>query len=143
MKPYPSVFHTCTSKSRPATGFSKPNKLDEASNCTPPTSDPRHVGRSPVPPEAADVYGGLVSSAPFRTAARSFGWTVCALTCQLLFCLFFIVCFFLLCLLFVVSFHISLDRFFFFFSFSFSFYFLCFSFFFLFSFCIFGICRFL
>ena len=32
MKPYPSVFHACTSKLRPVTGFVEQNQLDEVSN---------------------------------------------------------------------------------------------------------------
>ena len=41
MKPYPSVVHAYTSKSRPAIGFFEPTNLDEVSNRIPPTS---HLG---------------------------------------------------------------------------------------------------
>ena len=40
MKPYPSVFHACTSKLRPAIGFFEPNQLDEVSKRIPPISQP-------------------------------------------------------------------------------------------------------
>ena len=38
MKPYASVFHACTSRLRPVLGLFEPNKLDEVSNRTLPTS---------------------------------------------------------------------------------------------------------
>ena len=43
MKSYPTVFHACTSKLRPMIGFFEPQKLDEVSNCIPPTSHRRSL----------------------------------------------------------------------------------------------------
>ena len=46
MRPYPSVFHACTRKLRPAIGVFEPRNIDEASNRIPPTSQTFDVTRA-------------------------------------------------------------------------------------------------